>query len=136
MPIPEDEKFEKYLKQFRPVQPDSIPRFQHLDERRSWRPRIVWAAVAAMVLIVGAVVLSVHPRHPGVVALRVNNKTAFANGDVPPEPLTIRSANAWLAQAPSFKAGIDTLAFRSQNQKIQQGEQSAIAVLSKEKIKL
>jgi hypothetical protein len=52
------------------------------------------------------------------------------------EPLTMRSANAWLATAPSFKAAVDDLAFRSQTSPLPQGTQSAVAVLSKEKSRL
>ncbi len=44
------------------------------------------------------------------------------------EPLTIRTANAMLAQAPSAKAAIDSVAWQSQK--------TALAELGKEKTKL
>jgi hypothetical protein len=71
-----------------------------------------------------------------VVVPRAARDVAFAERHAPSEPLTMRSANAWLATAPSFKAAIDDLAFRSQASPLPQGKQSAIAVLRKEKIRL
>jgi len=52
------------------------------------------------------------------------------------QPLTMRSANALVAKAPSFKAMVDDMAFRSQNIPLPKGKRSAVAVLGKEKIKL
>ena len=52
------------------------------------------------------------------------------------EPLTIASANALLAQAPSVKAAVDQIAFSSQSTQVPKGQHSALAVLSEEKIKL
>lgn len=132
MLIPEDEKFERYLKQFRPVQPDAIPEPEVVIMKLPSRSRALWAAVAA-VLIVGGGVLGLHRSST---TPKYDRPIEASRTDAPPVPLTIRSANAWLAQAPSIKTGINTLAFSSQGKQVQQGEQSAIAVLSKEKIKL
>jgi hypothetical protein len=52
------------------------------------------------------------------------------------QPLTIRSANALLSAAPSFKAAVDDMAFRSSNIPIPKGKRSVVSELSKEKIKL
>ncbi len=52
------------------------------------------------------------------------------------QPLTMRSANALMAKAPSFKAMVDDMAFRSQTIPLPKGKRSAVAVLSEEKIKL
>jgi hypothetical protein len=60
----------------------------------------------------------------------------MAERGAPLKPFTMRSANAWLATSPSFKAAVDELAFRSPASPVPQGKQSAVAVLSKEKIKL
>jgi hypothetical protein len=48
----------------------------------------------------------------------------------------MRSANALMAKAPSFKAMVDDMAFRSQTIPLPKGKRSAVAVLAKEKIKL
>jgi hypothetical protein len=71
-----------------------------------------------------------------IVVLNTASDVAVAERHAPSEPLTMRSANAWLATAPSFKAAVDDLAFRSQVSPVPQGKQSAVAVLSKEKIRL
>jgi hypothetical protein len=77
-----------------------------------------------------------HIRSHRVVVPNTARDVAFAERHAPSEPLTMRSANAWLATAPSFKAAVDDLAFRSQTSPLPQGKQSAVAVLSKEKIRL
>jgi hypothetical protein len=48
----------------------------------------------------------------------------------------MRSANALLAAAPSFKTAVDAMAFHSQTIPLPEGKRSAVSVLSKEKIKL
>ena len=56
-----------------------------------------------------------------------------------PEPtpsLTIRHANDLLATAPSYKAVMNELAFPPKSSSISKDKTSALAVLSKEKIKL
>jgi len=52
------------------------------------------------------------------------------------QPLTMRSANALIIKAPSFKALVDGMAFDSQTIPVPKGKLSAVAVLGKEKIKL
>jgi hypothetical protein len=82
----------------------------------------------------GAVIL--HVRSIRTAVPNMAGDAEVAERHAPPEPLTMRSANAWLATAPSFKAAVDDLAFRSQTRPLPQGKQSAVAVLSKEKIRL
>jgi hypothetical protein len=53
-----------------------------------------------------------------------------------PQPLTVGSVNGLLLHSESFKAAIDTMAFRAQTTQFSKGTQSALAVLGKEKIKL
>jgi hypothetical protein len=48
----------------------------------------------------------------------------------------MRSANALMVKAPSFKALVDDMAFRSQAIPAPKGRLSAVGVLGKEKIKL
>jgi hypothetical protein len=52
------------------------------------------------------------------------------------QPLTMRSANALMAKAPSLKALVDDMAFHSQSIPLPTGKRSAVAVLGEEKIKL
>ena len=102
-----------------------------------WRTRratlIASLAVAAVILVVAAVML--RSRRGLIESQRVSRIEAveqFANVG----SLTIHSANAMLAQAPSAKAAIDSLAFRSQKTPIPQGQRSALAELGKETNKL
>ncbi len=134
MQTPDDEQFEAYLKRFHPIAPEPVPAlrvgsaFQHSFSLRAW------LATAAAILVIGAVIF--HIRGDRVVVPNTVRDVGFSERHVPSEPLTMRSANAWLATAPSFKAAVNDLAFRSQTSPLPQGKQSAVAVLSKEKIKL
>jgi hypothetical protein len=132
---PDDEQFEAYLKRFRPIaaEPISTLSVGHSFRRRSFHLGVRLAAVAA-ILIIGAVIW--HIRSNRTVVPNTGGDAAVAERHAPLEPLTMRSANAWLATAPSFKAAVDDLAFRSQTSPLPQGKQSAVAVLSKEKIRL
>jgi len=129
----DDERFERYLKGFRPMAPPSLA-----IKGSGWTSgrAVVLAtlAVAAAVLVVAAVMLRSRPepiqssqRESGFVAVE-----QMANV----QPLTIHSANAMLAQAPSAKAAIDSMAFLSQKTPLLQGQRSALAELSKETNKL
>jgi hypothetical protein len=133
---PDDEQLEMYLKRFDPVVPDPIPTLK-IDgaSRRPFLLGIGLAAFAAILLV--GIILVVHIRSGSrVVVPNIVRDAASAERHAPLEPLTTRSASGWLTAAPSFKAAIDDLAFRSQSQPIPQDKQSAVAVLSKEKIKL
>jgi hypothetical protein len=131
VPVRDDEQFEKYLKQFRPVAPEALA---VKEQGRATRRPLAWAAVAAAIL--AAVMVSwrfyQHPspvREPGAGGPNVEWL-------VNPQPLTIRSANALLAGAPSFKAAVESVAFRPQSRPLSEGRHSALAVLSKEENKL
>jgi hypothetical protein len=134
VPTPHDKQFEAYLKRFHPIAPEPVPtrRVSHAS------PRSVslgsWLAAVAAILVIGAVIL--HIRSHRVVGSNTAHDVAFAERHAPAGPLTMRSANAWLATAPSFKVAVDDLAFRSQASALPQGQQSAVAVLSKEKNRL
>jgi len=131
---PDNEQFESYLKRFHPIAPEPIPtvRFVHASRR----PLFLWARIVtvAVILVVGTVILYV--RNDRVVVPSPAHDVAFAERHAPAGPLTIRRANDWLLTAPSFKAAVDGLAFRSQTSPLPQGQQSAVAVLSKEKVRL
>jgi len=131
---PDDEQFEAYLKRFHPIAPEPLPTLSVGHPSRRSPPLGIWLAAVAAILVVGAVIL--HIRSNRVVVSKTASAVPFAEWHAPSEPLTMRSANAWLATAPSFKAAADGLAFRSQPSPLPQGKQSAVAVLSKEKIRL
>ena len=132
MPSPDDEQFETYLKQFRPLLPDALP----TATRERALPRhwvfAIWSGGAAAVIILGVISFRVIPSR---VAVRPGNPgPASVTAAIP--PLTIRDANSLLAAAPSYKAVLDDMAFHPQASTVPKDEQSAVAVLSKEKIKL
>jgi hypothetical protein len=131
---PDDEQFEAYLKRFHPMAPEPVPTLSVSHSSRRSLPFGTWLAAVAAILVIGAVIL--HIRSNRVVVSNRAGDAAIAERHAPSEPLTMRSANAWLATAPSFKAAVDDLAFRSQTSPLPQGKQSAVAVLSKEKIRL
>jgi hypothetical protein len=127
----DDEQFEAYLKGFHPIAPEPVPTLSVGHSSR--RSLSVGLAAVAAILVVGAIIL--HIRSNRVVVPNTAHDVAFTERHAPAGPLTLRSANAWLATAPSFKAAVDGLAFRSQTSLLPQGAQSAVAVLSKEKIR-
>jgi hypothetical protein len=131
---PDDEQFEAYLKRFHPIAPEPVPTLSVSHSSRRSLPFGTWLAAVAAILVIGAVIL--HILSNRVVVSNRAGDAAIAERHAPSEPLTMRSANAWLATAPSFKAAVDDLAFRSQINPLPQGKQSAVAVLSKEKIRL
>ena len=131
MPISEDEQFEKYLKGFQPAVPESLP----MAARRKPRAWIfgAWAAVAVIVIL-AILVAHNHSGRSDVTKTveNIENPQRIATGT----PLTLRSANKLVAEAPSVKAAVDNLAFQSRNAQLPKDKQSAVSVLSKEKIKL
>jgi hypothetical protein len=131
---PDDEQFEAYLKRFHPIAPEPVPTLSVGHSSRRSLSLGTWLAAVAAIIVIGAVIL--HIRSNRVVVSNTASDVVFAERHAPSEPLTMRSANAWLATAPSFKAAVDDLAFRSQTSPLPQGKQSAVAVLSKEKIRL
>jgi hypothetical protein len=134
--IPDDEQFELYLKRFDPIAPEPIPMLRiDVASRRPFGLAAGLAALAA-ILVVG-IILVWHVRSSSRVAVSSTARDAApAERHAPLEPLTTRSATAWLTAAPSFKTAIDDLAFRPQTNSIPQDKQSAVALLSKETIKL
>ena len=134
MQTPDDEQFEAYLRRFHPIAPEPVPTLSVGHSSRRSPPLGIWLAAVAAMLVMGAVILLI--RSSRIVVSNTASDAAVVERHAPTEPLTIRSANVWLATASSFKAAVDDLAFRSQTSPLQQGKQSAVAVLSKEKIRL
>lgn len=135
MQTPDDEQFEAYLKRFQPIVAEPIRRPGAGHSSLNSPSREIWlVAVAVLLVVIGTIIL--HVRSSRFFVSNTASDIAVAERHAPSEPLTMRSANAWLATAPSFKAAVDDLAFRSQTGGLPQGKQSAVAVLSKEKIRL
>lgn len=125
MPILDDEQLERYLKKFRPVAPEPLQIEKQLS--RSRRPFLVvaWATACAASLLL--VFLWWHRPKP---AQPVSAPQVAAS-----QTLTLGRANALLDHAPSLKEACDELSFQLRPAS-QPGKQSALAVLSKDNIKL
>jgi hypothetical protein len=127
VPVLPDDRFENYLRQFRP-----LPAGQMQIERsgpRQWQARtlVACAAIAAVVLIA---LLILYPRaRPPQPDVAVRGLGGAGVGNF--QPLTIQSANALLTRALSFKAAVDDLAIPSPKSLLQ-GKQSAFDALSKD----
>jgi hypothetical protein len=126
-PIRDDEQFERYLKQFRPLAPDALPTEKHRSARSTF-VLAAWAAVAAVVIIA---LLILYPRLRQSTPRDNAAQWAGGNSAETPQSLTIRSANALLTHAPSFDAAVDALATPSRTTSFD-GKQSALDVLSKD----
>jgi len=133
--IPDDEKFEIYLRRFDPIAPEPMPAPElSYQSRRSLRLGAWLAACAAIASVVGAAIL--HHRGAQTVGPKTHHEMTFVENRDLLEPLTLRRADTLLSTAPSFKTAIDGLAFPFQSGSIPNSRQSAIAVLSEERIKL
>ncbi len=131
----DDDKFESFLREFRPRRPRPLTINGLEPGRRRRFVHRAWAGAAAVIVV--AAILFFIAKHgqkqPGTPDTARNSAPVeFAS----PEPLTIASANALLAQAPSVKAAVDQMAFSPQSAQVPEGKHSALAVLSEEKIKL
>ena len=131
MPTPDDERFETYLKQFRPLVPDALPIHKREPAFSRYRVLGIWGAGVAAVVILGTIGLRIRhgqterPRHPQSISVNASMQT-----------LTMRDANSELARASSYKAALDAMAFHGQPSTVPNDKQSAVALLAKEKIKL
>lgn len=133
MPIGNDEQFEKYLKQFHPVTPEALPVKDQVKVIR--RPLLIasWAAMAAAILLAVMVSVFLHWPHHRLGEAKAGRPSVEELNNL--QPLTIAKANALLAEAPSFKAAVDNMAFQSESKPISEGRYSALALLSEEKTK-
>jgi len=128
---PDDERFEAYLKQFRPLVPDLLPVHQTQPAPRRHFGRTIrlagWVAAMVMLAVAGLRMLN-HQRAESSPAAKAELLAST--------PLTVQRANVLLATAPSYKALMNELTFPPQSSPVPKNKQSALAVLSKEKIKL
>ena len=131
----DDEKFEKFLRQFQPRAPEPL----RIDQQEPARMRpfmfAAWAAAAAVSVVVIAVTF-ITWRGSKQAGPQDVTRNAAGVELTSQQPLTISSANALLAQAPSVKAAVDQMALHPQSTQLPKGKYSALAVLSEEKIKL
>jgi hypothetical protein len=143
MSIPEDEQFEEYLKQFRPLDAEPLP----MGKARGTQRRFGFAAGAvAAAAILAAAVLTIHPRPKPVQS--THDAQASSDAERParapqqarslragvenPVPLTVNSANALLNQSSSIDEVVERFIVQSQPVPIPKGKHSALAVLSQE----
>ena len=125
MPILDDQQFESYLKEFRPLAPESLQVEKQPSKARRPFVLMMWAATCAASLLLAFVLW--HRPKPAQPA----NAPQLAGS----QSLTIGRANALLVHAPSLKEAFDELSFQPQPASQPQGKQSALAVLSKDSFK-
>jgi hypothetical protein len=130
-----DDRFEAYLKQFRPlaIEPLQIETSRR-TARRSFR-LAAWATAAAAVILV-ALVLAMHPHSVRTESRVGEGDLARGERSAESQPLTIGSANTLLTHAPSVKAALDLVPFHPPSTRLPKGKRSALAVLSEENDKL
>jgi hypothetical protein len=126
MEVRDDEQFEGYLKQFRPV----APQHDLLKHTEAGRDAMMWLAAAAAILIVAAFALRIL-EHPD--GLRQSGITSETGHQPVSTPLTLAKANRQLARSQSVKVALDEIAFRRQTLTVPSGSQSALEVLGKER---
>jgi hypothetical protein len=133
VPILDDEQFERYLRQFRPLAPETLPAGGRQQASR-WRFAFAaWAMVGAAIIIAAILTFRLWPQPaPQFDAAILTAAEQPANQ----QPLTLATANALLANSPSPKAAFDQLAFHSQSTQLPKDKQSALAVLSQDNNKL
>jgi hypothetical protein len=126
-----DDLFEAYLKQFRPLAVEPLP-----VERRGLATRrfFALAALAAAVVFVIAGFAS-HSRMGRTDDTHAVASVVGVERLANTHSLTVRSANALLAAAPSFEAAVDEMAFPPQTSPLPKDQHSALTVLSEERIK-
>lgn len=128
MQIPDDdERFESYLKQFRPTQ--AAPLSIEASSRTKLRPFVFIAAAAAVLIIaIGAAFWYQHRRITPPEARQAEPASAR---------VTLGQAQAELAQGSSFDEALDRLERASKpqpNPKPENHTQSALQVLGREKL--
>ena len=126
MPPYEDEQFQAYLKSFQPLSADPLPVLA--ETRRKRHSVLTLAAAAAMI----AFVVFAGVRDWKSAEVPKPSVTVHAP-DPQQKPLTLARASSLLSQSQSFKASLDEIATNSTRLPIREGQQSALAVLGKEK---
>ena len=136
MPNLDDDRFEIYLKKFRPLPPALLSVPAPAESRAQGKHRstkVLWTLAAAAAIVVALFLLRLPPKQTEVPA-----KTANLSGPAqlaPSQPLTLRAANQLLVNSASFEAALDSLEAESAATAIPKGKESALAVLSEENTK-
>jgi hypothetical protein len=131
VPNLDDERFEKYLKQFRPLAPDCLPAEIRRAPRRH-SALAIWAVGATAIGIIGVASLWIVDHR----ITHQSNHSALVKLPTRTPSLTMRAANDLLVKAPSYKAVMNELAFPPKSSTTSNDKRSVLAVLSEEKIKL
>ena len=116
----DDDKFEQFLKQFRPSVAQPLP----IDGQER-TPEIKWLLVLAIVAIVTLASVGVFLK-PKESTSNVGHTVMPIAHSTGPQPLTLGAAKALLDQSPSIKAALDREAFRSAPIQFSGGAQSAL----------
>jgi hypothetical protein len=133
VPNLDDDQFEIYLKEFRPVAAAPFP----LGARAKSTPRggflvsLVAAAAAAVILVFA--LLQQHRN--GNIPPGATRPLQVTEQSFPSQPLTLGAANELLVNSPSLEGVLDSLESGSGAAAIPKGKQSALAVLSQEEAK-
>ena len=129
MPTP-DEKFEIYLRQFHPSDPEPLLLKTRVRMHLAAYTRTIFAAGIAIAALVIVAILLLYPQEK-----HLTQSTGIAPVGKPyveaSQPFTIRSANARLAASSSFKTAIDEIAFPGPATPLPQNMHSALAALGK-----
>jgi hypothetical protein len=133
MRIPDDERpgerFESYLKRFRPISAEPLP-------SASVFRQVSWFRVGALASALTIVVLTISSSRFSQDSRSDSLRKPDNSGQGIRRPLTLRDANSLLAKSSSFKVAIDQVARSSGTPTLASRERSALAELSKEKDKL
>lgn len=122
-----DEDFEAYLKRFRPLPAEALPR----AGRDRWRV-LAACAVAAVLLIVSWLAKHHHQRTAPVEQV-VSKSLVQTEGT---SPLTLARADEMLVRSQSFQDALDGLAFQHESVHLPKGMRSALETLGKEDFRL
>jgi hypothetical protein len=129
VPSSDDQRFEEYLRQFRPLAPESLQTATH---RRTSPRRAVFIRWAAPTAVLISAVIMMWPRSKPTDFVESAGSLAGLEQITNSQPLTIGSVNELLAHSPSVKAAVDLVAFQPRTTQLQKGKQSVLALLSKE----
>lgn len=129
VPRNDDERFESFLRQFRPRAPRPL-RIEEPPARREYAFGLL-TATAAVALVAGILVISSRPTRTSP-SDGVQTVGSVRPG---PEPLTLGRANALLLGSPSISAAVDSLAVESETPQVPKGMRSALATLADENFK-
>ena len=128
MPMSEDERFESYLRNFRPLPPSPRPRRRARGKVR----RFLISTVSAAAGILIAALLGFHFRARQARSPTSENVQKVSS--IPMAgPLTAGRANAVLFRNSSVQAGLDQMAFPMRSNPLSAGEVSALELLGEEK---